>query len=81
MGLRQVLFLIEVNLRLSKSRDLSSGLEVVVLEAKFRRTLPAVSGRTDSKTELARGCFAAASRRLAPRNLNLLESGPTLLLA
>jgi hypothetical protein len=81
MGLRRVLFLAEVDLRLSKSQYLLSGLGVVYLEAKFRRTLPAISGRTSSRTEPARGCSAPASRRLATRNLNLSESGPTLLLA
>jgi hypothetical protein len=33
-------------------------------------TLLAISGRTGSRTELALGCFAAASRCLAPQNLN-----------
>jgi hypothetical protein len=81
MGLWRVLFLAEVDSHPSKSEDLPFGLEVVVLEAKLWRTLPAVSGRTGSRTELARGCSVAASRHLAPRNLNLLKTEPTLLLA
>jgi hypothetical protein len=50
MGLWRVLFLAEVNSRPSRSQDLSSGLKVVALEAKSRRTLLAVSGRTGSRT-------------------------------
>jgi hypothetical protein len=81
MGLRRVLFLAEDDSHPSKSQDLLSGLEVVVLEAKSWRTLPAVSGRTGSRTESARGCSAATSRCLDPWKLNLSEFGPTLLLA
>jgi hypothetical protein len=81
MGFQRVLFLAEVDAHPSKSQDLSSGLEVVALEAKSRSTLPAVSGCHGSRTKQAWDCSAAASRHLAPRNLNLLESGPTLLLA
>jgi hypothetical protein len=81
MGLRRVLFLAEVDSHPSKSQNLSSSSEVVAFEAKSRSTRPAVSGRTGSRTEPARGCFTAASQRLAPRNLNPLESGPALRLA
>jgi hypothetical protein len=73
MGLRRVIFLAKVILHPSKSQDLSSGWEVVVLEVKSWRTLPAILGRTGSRTELALGCSAAASRCLAPRNLNHFE--------
>jgi hypothetical protein len=73
MELRRVLFLAEVDSHSSKFQDLSSGLEVVVLEVKSWRTLPAISGHTGSRTEPALGCSAAASWRLAPRNLNHFE--------
>jgi hypothetical protein len=53
MGLRPVLFLTEVDWHPSKYQDLSSGLEIIVLEAKSWRTLPAISGRTGPRTELA----------------------------
>jgi hypothetical protein len=79
MGLRWVLFLAEVDSHPSKSQDLSSGWKVVDLEVKSWRILPAVSGRTGSKP--SRGCSTAVSQRLAPQNLNLSKSRPTLLLA
>jgi hypothetical protein len=81
MGLRRVLFLTEVDSYPSKSQDLSSGSEAIVLEVKSVRTLPVVSRHTGSKTEPAQGYFTAASRHPAPQNLNPSESGPTLLLA
>jgi hypothetical protein len=81
MGLRQVLFLAEVGSYPSKCQDLSSGLKVVDLEVKSRGIRLAISGRAGSRTEPARGCSTAASRRLAPQNLSLSKSRPTLLLA
>jgi hypothetical protein len=69
MGLRWVLFLAEVCSFPSKSQDSSSGSEVVDLEVKFRGVSPTVSGRAGSRTDLAGGCHAAASRHMAPRNL------------
>jgi hypothetical protein len=70
MGLRRVLFLAEVYSRPSKSQDPSSALEIVGLEVKLCGVSPAFSGRAGSRTGPALGCFTAASRRLAPRNLN-----------
>jgi hypothetical protein len=81
MGLWRVLFLAEVDSHPSKSQDLSSGWKVVDLEGKSWRILPAISGRTGSRTKPNRGYSAAISRRLAPWNLNLSKPGPTLLLA
>jgi hypothetical protein len=60
MGLWWVLFLAEVCTLPSKSQDSSFGSEVVALEVKSRRTLPAISGRTGSKTDPAGGCYTAA---------------------
>jgi hypothetical protein len=54
MGLRRVLFLTEDDSHLSKYQDLSSDWKVVDLEVKSWRILPAVSGHTGSRTELAR---------------------------
>jgi hypothetical protein len=73
MGLRRVLFLAEVYSHLLKSQDPSSGSEIVAPMAKFRGVLPAVSGRAGSRIDPASGCSAAASRHLAPRNLNRFE--------
>jgi hypothetical protein len=73
MGLRRVLFLAEVDTLPSKSQDPSSGSEVVILEVKPGSASPAVSGRTGSRAKPALGCSTAASRRLAPRNLNHFE--------
>jgi hypothetical protein len=70
MGLRWVLFLAEVYSRPSKSQDPLSGSEVVALMAKSRGVSPAILGRAGSRTGLALGCSAAASRCPAPRNLN-----------
>jgi hypothetical protein len=81
MGLWRVLFLAEVDSHPSKSQDLSSDWIVVVPEVKSWRVLPAVSGRAGSRLKPARGYSVAASRRLAPRNLSLSKSEPTLLLS
>jgi hypothetical protein len=70
MGLWRVLFLAEVDRHPSKSQDPSSGSEVIVLEVKPGSALPAISGRTSSRSKPALGCSAATSWRLAPRNLN-----------
>jgi hypothetical protein len=69
MGLQRVLILAEVSLLPSKSQDSSSGLEVVGLEVMSRGVSPAVSGRTDSKSDPAGGCHAAARWCLAPWDL------------
>jgi hypothetical protein len=69
MGHRRVPFLAKVNALPSKSQDSSSGSEVVDLEVKSRGVSPAVSGRTGSQTDPAGGCYAAARRCPAPRDL------------
>jgi hypothetical protein len=55
MGLRRVLFLVEVVSRPSKSQDPSSGSEVIGLEVKLRGVSPAVSGRAGSRAGPALG--------------------------
>jgi hypothetical protein len=72
MGLQRVLFLAEVSMLPSKSQDSSFGPEVIDLEVKPRGVSPAVLGRAGSKTDPAGGCYAAANRHPAPRNLNRL---------
>jgi hypothetical protein len=69
MGLRRVLFLAEVSVLPSKSQDSTSDLVVADLEVKSREVSPAVSGHTDSKTDLAGVRHVATSRYTAPRNL------------
>jgi hypothetical protein len=81
MGLRRVLFLAKANSHPSKSQNLPSSLEVVVLEVKPCGVSPAISGRAGSRTKPAQGCSAAASRRPAPWNMNRFGSGPMLRLA
>jgi hypothetical protein len=70
MELRWVLFLAEIDSHPSKSQDLSSASEVVVLEVKPGSALPIISGCAGSRTKPALGCSAVASQRLAPRNLS-----------
>jgi hypothetical protein len=70
MGLRRVLFLVEVYSRPSKSQDSSSGSEIVGLEVKLRGASPAVSGRAGSETGPVLGCSIATSQGPAPGNLN-----------
>jgi hypothetical protein len=70
MGLGRVLFLAEVSTLPSKSQDSSPISEVIDLEVLPQGVSPAVSGRAGSRTELAGDCSTAASRRLAPWNLN-----------
>jgi hypothetical protein len=69
MRLRRVLLLAEVDSRPSKSQDLSSGSEVVVLGVKSHGVSPTVSGRAGSRTEPAGGCLMATSWHPAPRAL------------
>jgi hypothetical protein len=69
VGLRRVLFLVEVNLSPSKSQDPSPGSEVIGFEVKSRGVSPTISGRAGSGTELASGCLMATSWRPAPRDL------------
>jgi hypothetical protein len=66
MGLWRVLFLAGVSTLPSKSKDSSSDLEVADLEVKSRGVSLAVSGRTNSKTDPASGCCAAARWCPAP---------------
>jgi hypothetical protein len=69
MGLRWVLVLAEVSSFPSKSQDSPFSLEVICLEVKSCRVLPAISGRASSETDLAGDRHVAAHRCQAPWDL------------
>jgi hypothetical protein len=69
MGLQRVLFLTEVDSRLSKSQDPSSGSGVIGLEVKLRGVSSVASGRAGSRTEPAGGCLMAARWCPAPQDM------------